>query len=38
MACMHRKHKHDLRAVRMSRASPANRAELSHENLYFSKT
>ena len=27
-----------LRAVHMSRASPANRADLSHENLYFSRT
>ena len=27
-----------LRAVHMSRASPANRADLSHENLYFSTT
>ena len=25
-----------LGAVHMSRASPANRADLSHENLYFS--
>ena len=25
-------------AVHMSRASPANRADLSHENLYFSTT
>ena len=24
-----------LGAVHMSRASPANRADLSHENLYF---
>ena len=28
----------DLGAVHMSRASPANRADLSHENLYFSTT
>ena len=28
----------ELDAVRMSRASPANRADLSHENLYFSTT
>ena len=28
----------DLGAVLMSRASPANRADLSHENLYFSTT
>ena len=27
-----------LGAVHMSRASPANRADLSHENLYFSTT
>ena len=27
-----------LGAVHMSRASPANRADLSHENLYFLKT
>ena len=29
---------YDLGAVHMSRASPANRADLSHENLYFSTT
>ena len=28
----------DSGAVHMSRASPANRADLSHENLYFSTT
>ena len=28
----------DLGAVHMSRASPANRADLSHKNLYFSAT
>ena len=28
----------NLGAVHMSRASPANRADLSHENLYFSTT
>ena len=27
-----------LGAVHMSRASPANRADFSHENLYFSTT
>ena len=27
-----------LGAVHMSRASPADRADLSHENLYFSTT
>ena len=27
-----------LGTVHMSRASPANRADLSHENLYFSTT
>ena len=27
-----------LGAVHMSRATPANRADLSHENLYFSTT
>ena len=27
-----------LGAVHMSRASPANRADLSHENLYFLTT
>ena len=27
-----------LGAVHMSRASPSNRADLSHENLYFSTT
>ena len=27
-----------LGPVHMSRASPANRADLSHENLYFSTT
>ena len=27
-----------LGAVHMSRATPANRAHLSHENLYFSTT
>ena len=27
-----------LGAVHMSRANPANRADLSHENLYFSTT
>ena len=27
-----------LGAVHVSRASPANRADLSHENLYFSTT
>ena len=27
-----------LGAVHMNRASPANRADLSHENLYFSTT
>ena len=32
------KFKCDLGAVHMSRASPANRADLSHENLYFSTT
>ena len=26
----------NLGAVHMSRAGPANRADLSHENLYFS--
>ena len=29
---------YSLGAVHMSRASPANRADLSHENLYFSTT
>ena len=29
---------YDIGAVHMSRASPANRADLSHENLYFSTT
>ena len=28
----------NLGAVHMSQASPANRADLSHENLYFSTT
>ena len=28
----------ELGAVHMSRASPANRADLNHENLYFSTT
>ena len=28
----------ELGAVHMSRASPANRADLSHANLYFSTT
>ena len=27
--------KHDLRPVYMSRDSPANRADVIHENLYF---
>ena len=30
------RHLKNLGAVHMSRASPANRADLSHENLYFS--
>ena len=28
----------ELGAAHMSRASPANQADLSHENLYFSTT
>ena len=30
--------KTDLGAVYMNQASPANRADLGHENLYFSTT